>query len=480
VARGANYKYWGFGAIAIGSFASVVDHGSVNIALPSIATHFDTNLPTVPNLPTVQWIVIGYALTISALLLPMGRLADLLGRKEVYIAGSALFVLGAVLAGLANHLEVLILARIVQGVGAAMSQGTGMAIIASMFPAGERGKAIGLIMTVVGTGAVAGPAVGGLLVDALGWRSVFFFNVPLGALGVLASLVVLAGRSSQPASPDTQRQRFDWRGAALSTGALVLFLLAITSLPNFGLNSPPILGGFLGFAVLLGAFIWWELRCATPLLDLSLFQRKTFSFGATAALLIFLGSSAVFFLMPFYLQRVLAYSPGKAGLVVVPGALCMALLGPLSGHLSDRYGWRRFTVGGLALSAMGLFMLSRLTEGSSLALVIPALIMSSSGMGIFYSPNTSSILSAVEQERYGVVSAFLNLVRNGANVTSIAMAAAIVTATMGSMGYEPSLAAVTGGGVTHAFTLGMSRAYLVMTFLLITGMVVSAFKFEQK
>ncbi|MCI0825697.1 MAG: MFS transporter, partial [Chloroflexi bacterium] len=220
--------------------------------------------------------------------------------------------------------------------------------------------------------------------------------------------------------------------------------------------------------------------CATPLLDMRLFQRKTFSFGAMAALLIFLGSSAVFFLMPFYLQRVLAYSPGKAGLVVVPGALCMAVLGPLSGHLSDRYGWRRFTVGGLALSAAGLFMLSRLTEGSSLALVIPALIMSSSGMGVFYSPNTSSILSAVEQERYGVVSAFLNLVRNGANVTSIAMAAAIVTATMGSMGYEPSLAAVAGGGVTHAFTLGMSRAYLVMTVLLITGMVVSAFKFEQK
>ena len=474
VARGANYKYWGFGAIAIGSFASVVDHGSVNIALPSIATHFDTDLPT------VQWIVIGYALTSSALLLPMGRLADLLGRKEVYIAGSALFVLGAVLAGLANHLEVLVLARIVQGVGAAMSQGTGMAIIASMFPAGERGKALGLIMTVVGTGAVAGPAVGGLLVDALGWRSVFFFNVPLGALGVLASLVVLAGRSSQPASPETQRRSFDWWGAALSTGALVLFLLAITNLPNFGLNSPPILGGLLGFAVLLGAFIWWELRCATPLLDMRLFQSKTFSFGAMAALLIFLGSSAVFFLMPFYLQRVLAYSPGKAGLVVVPGALCMAVLGPLSGHLSDRYGWRRFTVGGLALSATGLFMLARLTEGSSLALVIPALIMSSSGMGVFYSPNTSSILSAVEQERYGVVSAFLNLVRNGANVTSIAMAAAIVTATMGSMGYEPSLAAVTGGGVTHAFTLGMSRAYLVMTVLLIAGMVVSAFKFEQK
>ena len=297
---------------------------------------------------------------------------------------------------------------------------------------------------------------------------------------MLASLAVLAGRSSQPASQGTPRQSFDWWGAALSSGALVLFLLAITNLPNFGLISLPILGGLFGFAVLLGAFIWWELHCASPLLDVRLFQHKTFSFGATAALLIFLGSSAIFFLMPFYLQRVLAYSPREAGLILVPGALFMAVLGPLSGQLSDRYGWRRFTVGGLALSATGVFILTRLTEGSSLTLVIPALIMSSSGMGMFYSPNTSSILSAVEQERYGVVSAFLNLVRNGANVTSIAMAAAIVTATMASMGYEPSLAAVTGGGVTHAFTLGMSRAYMVMTVLLLAGLIVSLFKFEQK
>ena len=172
--RSSNYKYLGFGAIAIGSFANVMDHGSTNVALPSIASNFGSDLPT------VQWVVIGYLLTISALLLPMGRLADLVGRKEVYITGSLIFVLGAVLAGFSPNLTTLLLSRLLQGVGAAMTQGTGMAIITSMFPSRERGKALGLIMTVVGTGAVAGPAVGGFVVDALDWRWVFFFNAPLG------------------------------------------------------------------------------------------------------------------------------------------------------------------------------------------------------------------------------------------------------------------------------------------------------------
>jgi len=164
VKRSANYKYWAFGALSIGMFSSVVDYGSINIALPAVASHYHTGLQT------IQWIVISYALTISALLLPLGRMADQIGRTKVYIAGSIIFAVAAGLAGAAPSLIMLILARIIQGCGAAMSQGTGMAIIMSTFPEGERGKAIGMVMTVVGVGAIAGPAVGGLLVGALDWR----------------------------------------------------------------------------------------------------------------------------------------------------------------------------------------------------------------------------------------------------------------------------------------------------------------------
>ena len=467
LARGPNYKYWVFGALAIGIFASVVDHGSVNVALPTIAAKFQTDLPT------IQWVVIIYALTISALLLPMGRLSDLIGRKRVYIAGMVVLALGAVLAGLSPTLEMLFPARILQGVGAAMTQGTGMAIITSAFPANEKGRAIGLYMTMVGVGAIAGPAIGGIAVDAFGWRVVFFLTLPLVVIGIAATAWVMRG---MPKVRETRGARFDWWGAALSTGILVTLLLAMTTGNRAGWLSPLIIAAFAGAAAMLGAFIWWELRSSAPMLDLRLFKGKTFSLGVSAAFLTFLGSSAAMFLMPFYLQNVLGYSPKTAGFVVVPGALCMAVLGSVSGVLSDRFGWRPFTVGGLACSATGMLILSRVTETSSLWMVVPALMLMSSGMGIFYSPNSSSVMNAVGPAKYGVVSGFLNLVRNAANVSSIAMATIIVTTTMNSLGFEPSLEAVRGGteGVGHAFTLGLRYAFLVMMALILAAMTISA------
>ena len=473
LALSPRYKWYAFAVIAVGTFSSVVDHGSVSVALPSIATDFNSDIPT------VQWVVIGFALTISALLLPMGRLADLIGLKKVYIVGSLILILGAVLAGTSTNAVVLIASRVVQGAGAAMTQGTGMAIVIAAFPAAERGKAIGLIMTMVGTGAIAGPAVGGFLVQTLGWPSVFFANIPLVAVGVVAGLVVLQGRSREDPRSEPAPHGFDWVGALLSSGALLIFLVAISNAHRAGWLSPPILASGATFVVLLVAFVWWERRISSPMLDMRFFESRVFSLGVSAAFLTFLGSSAILFMTPFYLQSVLGYGPNVSGLVVVPGAICLALLGPFSGRWSDRYGWRRFAVGGLLISAMGILILSRLTENSSIFMVIGALVLHSSGMGVFYSPNASSVLGAVGRESYGVISAFLNLVRNAGSVTSVAMATAIVTATMGSMGYEPSLDAVrasTDTGVGQAFTAGLRYAYLAMAGAVLLAMTVSVIK----
>ena len=178
--------------------------------------------------------------------------------------------------------------------------------------------------------------------DALGWRSVFFANIPPVAIGIGLGLAILV---NQVERGETGRgSGFDWLGAALSTGALLILLLTITNVHRAGWTSPPILIASLVFLILLGTFIWWERRCSSPLLELKLFQRPTFSFAVAAGFLIFLGSSAVLFLTPFYLQRVLGFSPREAGLVVVPGAICMTFLGPISGRLSDLFGWRRFTL----------------------------------------------------------------------------------------------------------------------------------------
>ena len=469
LAGSPRYKWYAFGAMAIGTFASVVDHGSVGVALPSIAGHFQTDIPS------VQWLVIGYAMTIIALLLPMGRLADLISSKRVYIIGCGVFVVGSIAAGASTELPVLILSRIAQGTGAAMTQGTGMAIVIGAFPSSERGKAIGMIMTMVGTGAVTGPALGGFLVDAFGWRAVFFATVPLVLASAALSLLVL---SNQSEARRVGQSRFDWLGAVLSSAALLTFLLGISNAHRVGWTAPPILIAAVGFVTLLAAFIWWELRCGSPMLELRLFQRRNFAQGTAANFLTFMGSSAVLFMTPFYLQNVLGYSPSVAGLAVVPGATCMALLGPLSGRLSDRFGWRPFTVGGLAFSLTGIAMLSQLSPDSPLLQVIGALMLTNSGMGTFYSPNSSSILSAVERERHGVISALLNLIRNGGNVISVAVATAIVTATMGSMGYEPSLDAVrnAGGvsGVGAAFTAGLKYAFFTMLAWVLLAMLISA------
>ena len=467
ITRSPNFKYWVFGALAVGIFSSVIDHGSVNVALPTIASHFKTDLPT------IQWVVIIYALTIAALLLPMGRLSDLVGRKKVYITGIAVLGIGATLSGLSPSLELLFPSRVLQGVGAAMTQGTGMAIVTAVFPANEKGRAIGMFMTMVGVGAIAGPAIGGLTVDWFGWRLVFFLTLPLNTLGAVATLWILRGGTEVR---EAERDRFDWLGAALSTGVLVALLLAMTTGNKAGWFSPPILAAFAGAIGMLGAFIWWELRTDAPMLDIRLFRGRTFTLGISAAFLTFLGSSAVLFMMPFYLQNVLGYSAKTTGFVVVPGAICMAIMGTVSGVLSDRFGWRSFTVGGLASSATGLLILSQVTEDSSLWMVVPALMLMNTGMGTFYSPNSSSVMNAVGVAKYGVVSGFLNLVRNAANVTSIAFATIIVTATMTSMGFEPSLEAVRGEneGVGRAFTVGLRYAFLAMMSIVVVSLTLSA------
>ena len=459
------YKWWVFGAVGLGTFTSVVDHGSLNVALPTIASHFDTDLPT------VQWVVVGYALTISALLLPMGRLSDVIGRKQVYLSGFILFVIGGAVAATSGHIVTLILSRVLQGCGAAMVQGTGMAITTSAFGPEERGKALGSHLSVVGTGSITGPALGGLLVSSLGWEWVFYANA-LGALAALAVAFTILdkGRLQQAGRQD----RFDWPGAALSTGVLVAFLSAMTSGPRVGWDSPVVAMGMTAFVVLLGAFIWWELRSSNPMLELRLFKVRLFSMGAAAGFIAFMGTSSLIFLMPFYLQTVAGYSPAQVGLIMMPNALCFIILGPLSGRLSDRYGFRPFNVAGLMLIAGGLFLLSRIDETTPLWMVMTGMVLNSSGMGTFNSPNNSSILSTVQLSRYGVVSALLNLVRNSANVTSIAISTAIVTATMASMGQAPSLDAV--ADAPAAFTAGMRTACLMLASLLVVGVVVSFLK----
>ena len=469
-----SYKWWVFATIAIGTFVSVMDLVSVLVALPDIAAHFNANLPA------VQWVVVGNALAISVLILPMGRLGDIVGRKWVYIGGLVIFVVGAGLAGIAINLPWVIAAKVLQGAGSAMIQGNGMATVIAAFSGAERGKALGAHMSVVGSGNIAGPAVGGLLVAAFGWRSVFFINVPIGILTILATMYVLQQPRGTSGEADRVRGSFDWMGAGLSGLALLVFLLVVGNGHRLGWSSPAMLLGAGATVAALAAFIWWELRTAYPMLDLRLFKRKLVAIGIGASWLSFLGSQATRFMVPFFLQRLLEMSPRDVGLAMIPPAICMVLLGPVGGRLSDHFGWRVLTLSGLGISAAGAFLLAaNLTESSSVLFIVLMMMLQTCGMALFNTPNNSSVLGAVDPSQYGVVASLTQLVRNSANVTSIAIATTIVVVTMANYGVEPSLDAVSPS-VADAFVAGLKWAFLVMGSMLVVGVGLVAIRGERK
>ena len=465
-----NYKWWAVSAMAMSVLMTVADFTSVGIAMPTISDEFDSDLPT------VQWLAAGQLVAISAVLLPLGRLSDMIGRKKVYLWGLVIFVLCAGLASASPNLGVLILLRVLQGLGLGMVFSNQVAIMASVFPQRERGKILGVHITLVGLGTVIGPALGGLLVDVFGWRSVFLINVPWGLMAILPCLLVLDESRLRQASPGSLGGRFDLVGAVLSTVALLAFILAVTNGQRLGWDSPLIVTALIGCLVLLGAFIRWELRSPSPMLDLTLFKNRVFSMGVAARYISFLTVASSVFLIPFYLQGVAGYSPTKSGLIVTTMPMGMVALGSIGGHLSDKFGWRPFNVAGAAIAAMGFLLFFRASEDTPLALIILALFLQGGGAGMFNAANSSSVLGAVERARYGIASALLDLMRNSANVTGIAVGTVIVTGAMASRGFEPSLGVVTDDtdpGLAQAFTSGFRTVFIVLAGLRVLAAIVS-------
>ncbi|MBM3945143.1 MAG: MFS transporter, partial [SAR202 cluster bacterium] len=443
----------------------------INQAVPRIATHFNATIPD------VQWIVLAYLLTVGTLLLPIGRLSDMIGHRKVYLAGVTVFALGGLLSGFSQSVLMLVLLKVMQGAGAAMIQATGLPIITSAFPSSQRGRAIGAFVGVLALGAIFGPVVGGGVVTVLDWRWFFFMSVPIGLVSVVAALRVLGTTSplTHGGQAMTSAGRFDWMGAGMATGALTLLLLIVTQGNNLGWLSPLVIGGFIAVAVLATAFVIWELRCAHPLMPMALFKNRTFQIGQAAMFFTVLGNSVLFFLIPFYLQDVLGLSPVLSGTVIAAVPLAFITAGPLVGTLSDRWGWRRFVPFGLAFACIALVLLSRVTLDSPLALVVASLALMGLGLGFIFSPSQNAVYGTVEPDRQGVVTAFINMARNTGQLSSIAVGTAIVTATMGSLGYEASLDVVKEGdlNVAGAFITGMSRAYLTGAIVLFIGFLIS-------
>ena len=441
------------------AFVTVSDQTGTTLALPRIGHEFNTDIPT------VQWMYLVYTLFISALLLPMGKLSDILGRRRIYTLGLVVFSIGAVMAYFGHQFQSLLVAKSIQGIGAAMIQANGMALMAESFPERQRASAIGLYMAAIGTGAVMGPVIGGLMIDTWGWRSMYLGITTIGVVEILLSVCVIRDLAiSAKNRRDSKGIRsFDWAGAVLSAGVLSLLLVSLTYSYRLGWSSPLVVTGLCASVLILMGFILRELRCEDPMIDLALFKIPVFSLGIAARFLAFMSGSPAYFLMPFYLVQILGITEAKAALFLAPASVMMAVASPLSGKLSDRWGTKWLAVIGLLYWTLGVIIFTRLEVDSSPILVSVGMILLGAGNGTFGAPNTTAVMNVAGQHRYGVVSALVNMVRTSGNLSGIAVGTTMVVLSMTSMGFDPDLSTLMN--MDMGTTLTQDRIELMESFV---------------
>lgn len=450
-------KWLAFGAIAISFVTMVMSISMVFVALAAIADDFGVTLRA------VSWVVIAQALTISALMMPMGRLADIIGWKRVHLIGLVLFGGGAVAVAFAPTFGLLILARVIMAVGNAMGQSVGTAIVVSVFPPEERGKAIGSQTTAVAIGGASGPIIAGLVLQVLPWEALFLLLVVPISIAFVAGYWLLDDRQMQP-DRETSRPSFDWGGAVLSGLAITLLVLVINNPRGDSWTSPIILGGIFGFGVLMAAFVRWELRTVAPMLDLRFFRNRTFSLAVITRLLGFMGTTATRFLMPIYLISLRGLEEGAAGAILFLMSFGMGISAQVTGRLTDRFGPRPFAVMGFVVLLATSLPMAFFTADTMLAAVLALLFLNGLGMGLWNVPNNSMIIGSVPASNLGVVGAFSNLTRNGGNVIGQAVAAGVIAAVMAASGFDIPLSAVaTTPGADQAFFEGWRVAYFLVT-----------------
>jgi EmrB/QacA subfamily drug resistance transporter len=449
-------KWYVMMAVAMSTFLATIDGSIVNVALPTLVRDLNTEFAI------VQWVVLAYLLTLATLLLSMGRLGDMIGKKPVFTSGLVVFTVGSVLCGLAPSIEWLVGFRVLQAVGAAMAFALSMAIVTEAFPPSERGKALGLSGTIVSIGIVVGPTLGGLLIDALSWHWIFFVNLPVGIVGTVLALRFI------PAIRPVGCQRFDFAGAASLFAGLLALLLALTLGQGLGFGNWLILVLFGAFAILIPVFVTIERRSKQPMIDLSLFKNSLFSVNLITGLATFVSMGGSLILMPFYLENVLGYGPRAVGLLMATVPVLLGVVAPVSGALSDRIGTRPITVVGLLVLVVGFYAMSSLSTQTTVLGYVLRFLPVGVGMGVFQSPNNSAVMGSVPRRRLGVASGLLSITRTLGQTTGIAILGALwasrVFAYAGTVPLEGATAAQATAQV----------AGLHDTFLIVTGLLVLA------
>ncbi|MEM7132512.1 MAG: DHA2 family efflux MFS transporter permease subunit [Chloroflexota bacterium] len=403
-------KWWILIAISTAIFMSATNSTTMNLALPTLLRELDTTFAA------IQWVVLSYLISMAVLLPSIGRWGDLIGRKRVFMQGQLLFIIGAGFCAGASNIYWLVGFRIVQAAGSAMMMGIGIAIITETWPSKQRGMALGIASGCIASGAVAGPLIGGFLLEALSWRWLFLFNIPIGLFSLLVVWRVVPNLL-----PTNQGERFDVAGALTIGGALLCFSLALTVGQDIGYSSPWITGLVLATVLCMAAFITLERRVSYPMVDLALFQDTGFTVNLLSALIIFAAVSGAMVVIPFYLEFVMGVSQRMMGILMAVLPLAYVAATPIAGIVSDRIGTRPMIGLGLGLACFSLVLAAQLDMESSAWQFILSLLPLGIGMGAFNTPNTSAIMGYAPKSQLGVVSSLMSETRTLGQATGVAV-----------------------------------------------------------
>ncbi|MBV7328302.1 DHA2 family efflux MFS transporter permease subunit [Chloroflexi bacterium TSY] len=457
-------KWYVMLAIGLSLFLETIDTSIVNVALPTLVRTFAVDFSI------VQWVVLAFVLTQATLMLVVGRLGDMVGKKRIFIAGLFVASIGSILCGLAPGIWWLIAFRVMQGIGVAMAMALGMGIVTEAFPAAERGLALGTIGGIVSVGIVIGPIVGGWLLETLSWRWIFFMTVPLALIDIPFAQRYL------PDSRPIDKQRFDFIGAGTFFLFLLLFLLGMTVAQQEGYGTQSVLILFSTSALFLILFTIIEFRIEQPVIDVRLFQSNLFGINLLLRLLSFIIFIGVLLLLPFYLENIRGFSPRHSGILVTVPSICFGIAAPAAGRLSDRFGSHRIVIAGLGLMLWGCYSLGTLTETTSLFGYVWRLIPFGLGMGVFQAPNNSIVFGLVPVERLGMTSGLMSVVRTLGRSFGIAIIGGFWTSRIIYYAGEQLT-----GGVTEANTstqlAGMQDAFILAAIIMVGALLLSVWSF---
>jgi len=461
-------RWWTLAAVECGNFVVYMDGFIVTLALPAMARQFGVGLPV------LKWVIVAYLLTVTVTLLPAGRLADIWGRRRIVVLGMGVLVVTSVLCALAPTVEILIGFRVLQGVGGGLVLANVMAEINAVFPKQERRTAMAVNASILALAQVTGLVLGGLLIGQFGWRSLFLVILAVSLAGLILSLRILKAR---PRSQD--RSAMDWTGAVLAVVATSAPFLVIEQLSQQGLNGAS-LALLLGGAAALALFVAVEQRLAKPLLTLSLFRSRAFTFGSVAAAFYFVAAVACYFLLPLYAQLVLGRTPVMAGLLIVPLSLVLTATSLTVSSLGDRAGARTLSTAGMLCVSAGLVGLSWLGPDAADASIIGPLVLLGMGGGLFHPPNNSATLNTVPPQHLSVANGFLSTARNFGQAIGTALAASLLAHGLGAAGADAALAgevgARLGGSKLEAFLGAQQFAFRLAAALGLVGALISVFR----